>query len=91
MFNKFYGLLAQRLCRYEPQSFRYSLKYTLWDYLKTLSKFDIRQIANLAKLFGMLISDNDIPLHFLKVLNFEEITKAQLLFLFILFDYVFEK
>ena len=52
------------------------MKYTLWDYLKTLTKFDIRQIANLAKLFGMLVSKNDVPLHFLKVLNFEELTKA---------------
>ncbi len=41
-FNKFYALLAQRLCKYQPQSYKYSLKYTLWDYLKTLSKLDIR-------------------------------------------------
>ena len=42
VFNKFYALLAQRLCRFDPQSFRYSLKYTLWDYLKALSGYDVR-------------------------------------------------
>ena len=70
IFNKFYGLLAQRLVRYDQQSFKYSLKYTLWDYLKSLGNYDVRQIANLAKLFGMLFGGGDLPLHFLKVLDF---------------------
>lgn len=74
-FNKYYGLLAQKLCKYDSQSFKYSIKYSLWDYLKQLGKYDIRQNANLAKLFGMLVSDNDCPLHFLKILNFDDISK----------------
>mmetsp|Transcript_38937 Transcript_38937/g.37269 ORF Transcript_38937/g.37269 Transcript_38937/m.37269 type:complete len:95 (-) Transcript_38937:429-713(-) len=41
-FNKFYGLLTQKLIQASPQSYKYSFKYTLWDYLKTLSSFDIR-------------------------------------------------
>ena len=95
VFNKFYALLAQRLCRFDPQSFRYSLKYTLWDYLKALSGYDVRQIANLAKLYGMLIGHNDLPVHFLKVLNFnaddtDGLTKPQLLFLYLLFDTIYE-
>ena len=79
IFNKFYALLAQRLCRYEPQSYKYSFKYTLWDYLKSLGKFDLRQVSNIAKLYGHLIAEQDLPLHFLKVLNFEEgeLTKPQ--------------
>jgi hypothetical protein len=62
--------------KHNPQSFKYSLKYSLWDYLKSLGKYDVRQIANLAKLFGMLFASNDIPLHFLKVLDFASATNA---------------
>ncbi|CDW86880.1 nucleolar mif4g domain-containing protein 1 [Stylonychia lemnae] len=91
VFNKFYALLAQRLCKFQPQSYRYSLKYSLWDYLKTLSKFDIRQIANLAKLFAFLIGENELPLHFLKVLQFDELSKPQNLFLYVLLDDIYER
>jgi hypothetical protein len=40
--------LAQRLIKYDQQSFKYSMKYTLWDYLKTLGNYEVRQISNLA-------------------------------------------
>jgi nucleolar MIF4G domain-containing protein 1 len=96
LFNKFYGLLASRLCKYDPQSFKYSFKYTLWDYLKSLQNYDLRQIANLAKLFGMLFGAGDLPLHFLKVLDFSNLedggktlTKPQQLFLYLAFDELF--
>ena len=89
-FNPFYGLLASRLCRSNPQSFRYSFKYSLWDYLKALGNYDVRQIANLAKLYGVLVGAHDVPLHFLKVLVFGELAQPQQLFLYVLFDYVFE-
>jgi len=71
-FNPFYYLLAQRLIKENPQSYRYSFKYTLWDYLKALDKFDIQQIKNLAKITGCLIRSLAIPLHFLKVVDFLE-------------------
>lgn len=97
MFNKFYGLLASRLCKYDPQSFKYSFKYTLWDYLKSLQNYDLRQIANLARLFGMLFGAGDLPLHFLKVLDFsnledgsgQTLSKPQQLFLYLAFDELF--
>ncbi len=78
------------MCRYDPQSFKYSFKYTLWDYLKALENYDVRQIANLGKLYAMLFASADLPLHFLKVLDFtdldESLTKPQQLFLYLLFD-----
>jgi len=36
------------------------------------------------------MSENDIPLHFMKVLDFDNLTKPQLLFLFVLFDAIFD-
>jgi hypothetical protein len=73
LFNKFYGLLAQKLIRFDSQSFKYSFKYTLWDFLKSLSNYEVRQVANLAKLYGMLFLAGDLPLHFLKVLTFSSV------------------
>jgi hypothetical protein len=90
-YNKFYGLLTSRLCKFEPQNYKYSFKYTLWDYLKALGKYEIRQIANLAKLYSDLIFSGDTPLHFMKVLSFEELTKPQILFLFVILDDLFER
>lgn len=37
-FNPFYSLLAEKLIKDSPQSFRYSFKYTLWDYLKAIDR-----------------------------------------------------
>lgn len=56
-----------------------------------MGKYNIRQISNLAKLFGFLIGEGDLPIHFLKVLTFEELTKFQTFFLFVLCDFLFEK
>jgi hypothetical protein len=47
----------------------------------------------LAKLYGMLFGSCDLPLHFLKVLDFsnldETLTKPQQLFLYLVFDQIF--
>lgn len=96
-FNKFYALLAQRFIRENPQSFRYSFKYTLWDYLKSITKLEVRQISNLAKLTAFLMQNLSVPLHFLKVIEFSEDDESEVssnsqpiqLFLFILFEYMF--
>jgi len=39
----------------------------------------------------MVMAKNDVPLHFLKVLDFGELSKPQQLFLFVLFDSIVEE
>jgi len=56
LFNKFYALLAQRFIKENSQSFKYSYKYTLWDYLKSIQKYKVQQISNLGKLTGFLFA-----------------------------------
>jgi hypothetical protein len=94
-FNPYYYLLAQRLTAYQPQSYKYTLKYTLWDHLKTIDRFQVRQIANLAKFFGSLMASSDIPLHFLKVIDFDDLqgdkAKPTMVFLHLLLDQIFEE
>ena len=92
------------MIRENPQSYRYSFKFTLWDYLKSIDKFDIQQIKNLAQITGLLMQANVLPLHFLKIVDFEEennevalkqgnvsfSTQPIQLFLFLLFDAIFD-
>lgn len=71
-YNPFYALLAHRLIQQNPQSYRYSFKYTLWDYLKSLDNLNLKQVSNLAKLAAFLFAEQAAPLHFLKVIDLEE-------------------
>lgn len=86
-YNHFYTLLAQHLCRLQNH-FKFSFQYTLWDYLKVLSKLEISQINNLAKMFGTLIGSQTLPLAFLKGMDLgqDELSKSQILFLHLLLD-----
>ena len=72
-YNPFYALLAQRLIKHDPQNYRYTFKYALWDYIKGtgLEKLGIKQIVNLSKLTAFLIAEGDIPIHFIKVIEFK--------------------
>ena len=80
------------MVQHAPQSYKYTLKYTLWDHLKTIEKLKVRQVVNLAKYYGGLVANHCIPLHFLKVVDFsEEPSKPLLLFLHLLLDTVFEE
>lgn len=38
-YNPFYGLLSEKLL--SDINFRYTFKYALWDYLKTLERIDV--------------------------------------------------
>ena len=92
-YNPFYELLCQRLIKYDQQNYRYTFKYALWDYIKDtgLDKLEIKQILNLAKLTAFLINHNDIPLHFIKVIDFEaKLSKPMTLFLHLLLQTIIE-
>ena len=86
VYNPFYALLAQRLIKENATSFKYSFKYTLWDYLKTITTLQIKQIYNLAKMTAYLLSEMSIPLHFLKVIDFEQEEPKAHAFLHLVFE-----
>ena len=93
-YNPFYALLAQRLIKFDQQNFRYTFKYALWDYIKGdgLDKLEIKQIVNLSKLSAFLIAENDIPLHFVKVIDFQRrLSKPTTLFLHLLLQAIIEE
>ena len=71
VFNKYYVLLAQKLCEHN-HAFIFSLKFTLWDYLKIMDGLSLRNILNLAKLYGTLINNLSIPLQLIKFIDFSD-------------------
>lgn len=83
-YNPFYEMLAIKLCSYDA-NFKYTFKYCLWDYLKDLERLEVKQIVHLSKLFGRLMA-TELPLHFLKVLDFEQLSKPQVLFLHLMLE-----
>lgn len=86
-YNPFYEMLAIKLCTHDA-NFKYTFKYSLWDYLKDLEKLEVKQIVHLSKIFGRLIA-SELPLHFLKVLDFEQLNKPQVLFLHLMLESLF--
>jgi hypothetical protein len=66
-------------------NFKYTFKYALWDYIKSITKLEIHQVVNLAKIFGALMVKH-LPIHFLKVIEFDEIDKATTLFVHLLLE-----
>ena len=47
--------------------------------MKSLGNMDIHQISNLAKLTAYLVTRADIPLHFLKIIDFNPDNEKDLL------------
>ena len=86
-YNPFYYYLSTRLLT--DVNYKYTFKYVLWDYIKSIDKLEIHQVVNLAKIFGALMVKM-LPLHFLKVIDFEETDKATNLFLHLLLENVLE-
>lgn len=54
---------------------KYTFKFVLWDYLKSIASLEIEQIAKLTKLYGYLFARKLLPLHILKVIEFENLQK----------------
>ena len=77
-------MLAIKLCSHDT-NFKYTFKYSFWDYLKDLERLEVKQIVHLSKIFGRLMA-SELPLHFLKVLDFEQLSKPQILFLHLMLE-----
>ena len=93
-FNQFYSLLAQRLIKYDEQNYKYTLKYALWDHIKPdgLEKLNVRQLSNLSEFVSFLIASGDVPIHFLKVIEFKpskgSMSKPATLFMHLMLEHL---
>lgn len=92
-FNKFYALLAGRICEYQPQC-KFSLQLAFWDMFKQFDNVKMRKVANLAKLLYHLVAEHGaLKLGMLKVLDMStpnEMSENSLIFLTIFFSSILE-
>lgn len=90
VFNPFYALLAGKFASYR-QGFKVTLQYTLWDCLKQIKDYPLRKLANIAKLYGMLLAQDDLPLSVLRKGTFIRLSDEERIFWQLLFMTLFTK
>jgi nucleolar MIF4G domain-containing protein 1 len=83
-YNKFYSLLAARICEYQMQC-KFSFQLAFWDMFKQFDDVKARKAANLAKLlFNLVAVHNCLRLHVLKAIDMaapEELSETGMIFL----------
>lgn len=84
VFNPFYSMLAGKFASYR-QGFKVTLQYTLWDCLKQLREYPLRKLANIAKLYGMLLAQGDLALAVLRKGSFIRLKDEERIFWQLLF------
>lgn len=73
-FNPYYAVLAERFCVCD-RKYQLTIQYMLWDKLKILDNYNVKQLANLAKFLTHLFIQRSLSISILKVLNFAELDK----------------
>lgn len=89
-FNPFYALLAGKFASYR-QGFRITLQYTFWDCLKQVRDYPIRKLANISKLYGTLLAQQELPLSILRKGNFIRLKEEERIFWQLLFMTLFTR
>ncbi|CAI5506903.1 unnamed protein product [Closterium sp. Naga37s-1] len=90
-FNKYYSLLAARLCGH-ARSHKFSLQYCLWDHYQQLPDMDPRRSLHLAQFAAQIVGNHALSLALLKPVDFADpaamhariATHFRLFFLFLL-------
>lgn len=89
-FNPFYAMLAGKFASYR-QTFKITLQYTLWDAFKQIKEYPLRKLSNVAKLFGTLLAQEDLPFSVLRKGNFIRLSEEEKIFWQLLFMTIFTR
>ncbi|CAL4938727.1 unnamed protein product [Urochloa decumbens] len=93
MFNKYYTVLASKLCSHE-KNHKFSLQYCIWDHFKELDNMEPSRSMNLAKLVAEMLSNFTLSLATLKVINLAnpvEMTPERIAHFQMLFETLLQK
>ncbi|RLN00872.1 nucleolar MIF4G domain-containing protein 1 isoform X2 [Panicum miliaceum] len=93
MFNKYYAVLASKLCSHE-KNHKFSLQYCIWDHFKELDNMEPNRSMNLAKLVAEMLSNFTLSLATLKVVNLAnpvEMTPGRIAHFQVLFETLLQK
>jgi len=88
-YNPFYASLGRKICEYK-NDFRYTFKYVMWDHIKSLHRYTLRKINNLARFFADMMHTFALPIAILKALDFQAMSQYQIVFLNIVLEEVFK-
>jgi len=93
MFNKYYTVLASKLCSHE-KNHKFSLQYCIWDHFKELDNMEPNRSMNLAKLVAEMLSNFTLSLATLKIVNLAnpvEMTPERIAHFQVLFETLLQK
>ncbi|OEL36657.1 Nucleolar MIF4G domain-containing protein 1 [Dichanthelium oligosanthes] len=93
MFNKYYTVLASKLCSHE-KNHKFSLQYCIWDHFKELDNMEPNRSMNLAKLVAEMLSNFTLSLATLKIVNLAnpvEMTAERIAHFRMLFETLLQK
>jgi len=83
-FNKYYGYLAENLIKIRS-GLKYSFQYALWDHFKQLQHYELRKIANLAKLLSFLVLRKNMGVQVLRSMELDSLNEHESLFVKVFF------
>ncbi|GJP76083.1 hypothetical protein CLOP_g6465 [Closterium sp. NIES-67] len=70
-FNKYYSLVAGRLCGH-ARSHKFSLQYCLWDHYQQLPEMEPRRSLHLAQFAAQIVGNHALSLALLKPVDFAD-------------------
>lgn len=92
VFNKYYSVLASKLCSYD-KNHKFSLQYCIWDHYKELESMELTRSMNLARFVSEMLSSFTLSLSLLKTVDLadpSQMTPKKIMHFRMLFDTVFE-
>ncbi|CAM8883282.1 unnamed protein product [Rhodiola kirilowii] len=92
VFNKYYTVLASKLCKHN-KNHKFSLQYCLWDHYKGLETMELQQSMHLARFAAEMFSSHSLSLAVLKAVDFSDLsqlTAKRVMHFRMLFESIFE-
>lgn len=90
-YNKFYGLMGERLCKLN-QVWSINFENCFRTYYDTIHRYETNRLRNIARFFGHLLSSDAIPWSVLDVVRMteEDTTSSSRIFVKIMFQEILE-
>ena len=91
-YNKFYGLIGERLCKLNPNLWAKSFDESFRNYYNTIHRYESNRLRNIARFFGHLLATDAILWSVFEIVRMteEETTSSSRIFIKILFGDMME-
>ncbi|KAF7801453.1 nucleolar MIF4G domain-containing protein 1-like [Senna tora] len=92
VFNKYYTVLASKLCEYE-KNHKFTLQFCVWDHYKEIESMQLMRSMHLAKFVAEMVVSFTLSLAVLKTVELDDITQLtpkRIMHFRMLFESIFE-